>query len=89
VAVDRIPMGPGAQGWEPFEATLLRAADEMYRDSMVSDRTWNALSQNYDDRTKIDAVITAANYRMVSMALNILGVQTNPGEEKLPLVPSR
>jgi hypothetical protein len=30
-----------------------------------------------------------ANYRMVSMALNILGVQSNPGEEKLPPVPTR
>jgi hypothetical protein len=37
----------------------------------------------------IDATITAANYRMVSMALNLLGVQSNPGEEKLPAVPAR
>jgi hypothetical protein len=55
----------------------------------VSDRTWGALKQRYDDRMMIDATITVANYRMVSMALNILGVQSNPGEEKLPPVPSR
>jgi hypothetical protein len=61
----------------------------MYRDSVVSDRTWNALKQQYDDRLMIDATITLANYRMVSLALNTLGVQTNPGEEKLPPVPSR
>jgi hypothetical protein len=36
----------------------------------------------------IDATITTANYRMISMALNILGVQVNPGEEKLPRVPA-
>ncbi len=36
----------------------------------------------------IDATITLANYRMVSMALNLLGVQSNPGEEKLPAVPN-
>jgi hypothetical protein len=30
-----------------------------------------------------------ANYRNVSMALNMLGVQSNPGEEKLPAVPQR
>ena len=84
VPVDRVPLGPDAPGWDPFEATLLSFADEMYRDSGVSDRTWNALKARYDDRMMIDATVTLANYRMVSLALNVLGVQSNPGEEKLP-----
>ena len=87
--IDRIIRGPDAPGWDPFEATLLRLADELYRDCIVSDRTWAALSPRYDDRKKIDATITSANYRFVSMALNILGVQINPGQERLPPVPSR
>jgi alkylhydroperoxidase family enzyme len=86
--IERIPMGPDAPGWDQFEADILRFADELYRDSIVSDRTWNALKRQYDDRLMIDATITAANYRMVSMALNLLGVQSNPGEEMLPPVPS-
>jgi 4-carboxymuconolactone decarboxylase len=89
VPIERIAQGPDAPGWDPFEATIIRFADEMYRDSVVSDRTWNALSQQYDTRLMIDATITPANYRMVSLALNILGVQSNPGEEKLPAVPAR
>ena len=84
--IERITLGPDAPGWDPFEANLLRFADEMYRDSVVSDLTWSALSQRYDQRLMIDATITAANYRMVSLALNILGVQINPGEESLPPV---
>jgi alkylhydroperoxidase family enzyme len=87
VPIERITTGPDAPGWDPFEASLLRFADEMYRDSIVSDRTWNVLRQQYDDRLMIDATITAANYRMVSMVLNLLGVQSNPGEEKLPAAP--
>lgn len=87
--IERIPMGPDAPGWDPFDANLLRFADEMYRDCVVSDRTWLALKQRYDDRMMIDATITSSNYRMVSLALNILGVQSNPGEEKLLPVPSR
>jgi hypothetical protein len=86
--IERITAGPNAPGWDPFEANLLRFADEMYRDSVVSERTWNALSQRYDKRLMIDATITTANYRMISMALNILGVQVNPGEETLPAVPA-
>ena len=87
--IDRITRGPLAPGWDPFEANLLRFADEMYRDCVVSDKTWAVLKERYDDRMMIDATITATNYRMVSMALNILGVQVNPGEEKLPGVPSQ
>ena len=87
--IERIPAGPDAPGWDAFEANLLRFVDEMYRDCVVSDRTWNALKQRYDDRMMIDATITPANYRMVSLALNMLGVQSNPGEETLPPVPPR
>jgi alkylhydroperoxidase family enzyme len=86
--IERITMGPNAPGWVPFEANLLHFADEMYRDSVVADRTWNSLSQSYDQRLMIDAAVTLANYRMVSLALNILGVQVNPGEERLPVYPS-
>ena len=31
--IERITMGPDAPGWDPFEANLLRFADEMYRDA--------------------------------------------------------
>jgi len=87
--LDRLPLGPTAPGWDPFEANLLRFADEAYRDSIVSDRTWTAVHERYDDRMMIDATATVANYRMVSLALNFLGVQVNPGEERLPAVPAR
>ena len=40
----RIAQGPDAKGWDAFEATLLRAADELHVDSFVSDATWQALS---------------------------------------------
>ena len=39
------------------------------------------------DRKKVDAVYSSANYRQVSLALNILGVQFNPGQEAMPTVP--
>jgi 4-carboxymuconolactone decarboxylase len=84
VPIERLTLGPDAPGWDQLEANLLRFVDELYRDCVVSDGTWNALMQGYDDRLMIDATITAANYRMVSLALNMLGVQSNPGEEKLP-----
>jgi hypothetical protein len=37
----------------------------------------------------MDVLITAGGYRMVSMALNALGVQLEPGAERFPVVPVR
>src|SRR5688572_1525717 len=41
----RITRGPDAQGWAPFEAALLRVADELHRSSFVSDATWSAVAE--------------------------------------------
>jgi len=82
----QIAKGATAGGWDPFEVSLLHAADELYRDSVISDKTWNELKARFDNTMLMNVVITAANYRMVSMALNALGVQLDPGEEKFPAV---
>jgi alkylhydroperoxidase family enzyme len=80
----RVAQGPDAPGWDGFEAMLLRAADELHRDAAVSDRTWNALAARFDTTMMMNVLITASNYRMVSTALNALGVQLEPGDERFP-----
>jgi alkylhydroperoxidase family enzyme len=85
----RIAEGPDAPGWDPFEAALLRAADELYRDATLSDRTWNTLAARFDTTMMMNVVVTASNYRMVSMALNALGVQLDAGDERFPKLASR
>lgn len=79
----KIAEGPTARGWDAFEIALLNAADELYRDSTISDRTWNAMAARFDTTMLMNATVTAANYRMVSMALNALGVQIDPGDERM------
>ena len=41
--VARIATGPDAPGWDPFDATLLRAADELHGEQALSDATYAAL----------------------------------------------
>jgi hypothetical protein len=62
----------------------LTATDELYRDSLVSDRTWATLSTHFDAVTIVNALISAAQYRQVSVALNTFGVPGEPGDEPLP-----
>jgi len=82
--IERIAKGPDAPGWSELERALLRATDELHADAFVSDATWAELARHYETRQLIDLVFTVGQYNMVSMALNTLGVQPEPGLPRLP-----
>jgi alkylhydroperoxidase family enzyme len=86
--VQRVIDGPDAGG-ATAETPLLRAVDELYRDDVVSDATWNALSATLDTKQLLDVLVTIGGYRMVSMALNTFGVQLEAGAERFPASLSR
>jgi 4-carboxymuconolactone decarboxylase len=71
----KITEGPDAPGWDPFDAALLRAAEELQADAFISEATWNTLSKKYTEKQMIDLVMTIGQYNLVSMFLNTLGVQ--------------
>ena len=77
--IARIKEGPDATGWAPFDATLLRAADELHADAMISDKTWTALSERYNTQQLMDVVFAVGQYTLVSMSLNTFGVQLDKG----------
>ncbi len=77
--LSRVARGPDAPGWVPFEASLLRAADELHRASFVSDSTWNALAAQYDTAHLMDAVFTVTELTMLAAVVNSAGVQVEPG----------
>ena len=80
----RITKGPDADGWSKADATLLRAVDELRNDAFVTDATWNALAERYDEKQMMDIVFTVGQYNLVSMALNSFGVQLDDGVEGFP-----
>lgn len=82
--IRRITEGPDAAGWDGFQATLLRAVDELNANAFISNPTWNALAEHYNTQQLMDLVFTAGQYRLVSMALNTLGVQLEEGFERFP-----
>ena len=71
----RVAQGPDATGWDPFEATLLRLADELFRNSSVTNATWQALTSRYDTNNVMDAVETANHFIVLAMIYNTFGVQ--------------
>jgi len=77
--IHRIMEGSDAQGWDFFDATLIRSVDELYTDAFISDKTWNALEERYNTNQLMDLILTVGQYHMVSMTCNTLGVQLDEG----------
>jgi 4-carboxymuconolactone decarboxylase len=81
--IDRVMEGPGASGWTEHESALIRAVDELHDDSRISDATWQALSQGYDQAQLIELTMLIGQYHMVAFALNSIGVELDDGLEPL------
>jgi alkylhydroperoxidase family enzyme len=83
--VARIAAGPDALGWDSFDATLLRAADELHADQEISDATWAALAGRYDEQQLLDLVFAVGQYHLVSMVLNTARVERDDGVSGVPI----
>ena len=81
-----IAQGGDAPGWSANELALIDAANEMYRDTMISTDTWNDLANRYDMHQVISIAATVARYRKVSMTLNAFGVQPLSDDEGFPIL---
>ena len=81
-----IAQGADASGWNANELALIKAANEMYRDSIISDETWSDLSEHYDTHQMMSIAATASRYRKASMTLNAFGVQPLPDDELFPVL---
>jgi 4-carboxymuconolactone decarboxylase len=78
--IERVKAGPAA-GWNAHETALLQAADDLFENSVVSDRIWAALAAKYSTEQMMDVVFTVGQYNLVSWALNSFGV---PLDDFLP-----
>ena len=57
----------------------MQATDELHAECHITDETWASLSEHLDKKQLMDLVFTVGQYNLVSMALNTLGVQPDPG----------
>jgi 4-carboxymuconolactone decarboxylase len=83
VEIARIAAGPGEHGWSDWDATLLRAADELHDQSCIGEPTWRALAARYDEQQLLDLVFCVGQYHVVSMALNSCRVERDDGVDEL------
>ncbi|MFW9880446.1 MAG: carboxymuconolactone decarboxylase family protein [Candidatus Thorarchaeota archaeon] len=74
--INRIKEGSEAQGWNHFDAALLRAVDELYKNTFISEVTWKSLTKYYDSFQLMDLTFVVGAYNMLAMFLNSFGIQT-------------
>lgn len=73
--VDQVAEGPGAAGWSRFDASLVRAVDELLDDALIADDTWAVLAEELDTEQLMDVVFTVGAYDLLAMAFRSFGVQ--------------
>lgn len=55
-----------AQPWDRRDAALLRFADELVEDHVVSDATWDALDGHLDDEQRMELLVLVGFYALFS-----------------------
>lgn len=74
----------GTEGWSEADAALVRLADELCIDNLVSDDTWHALSATWSEPQLLELLMLAGYYRLVSGVLNSAGVSLEPATPGWP-----
>jgi alkylhydroperoxidase family enzyme len=60
---------------DAFDRVILTGVDELMDAYELSDATWSALGERFDERQRMDFVFTVGCYITVAMALKTFGVQ--------------
>lgn len=79
--IAQVAAGPDADGWDPLEAALVRAADELLDTARITDETWAVLAEGLDTQQLLDLVFTVGAYDLIAMAFLTFGVVADPPQE--------
>jgi hypothetical protein len=69
--ITRLNRGPDDPGWPPHDAVILRAVDELYDDNVLSEETWDALSDTYPVPQLIELLSVIGRYWTVSVVAQL------------------
>ena len=64
---------------DPADQIVLDAVDELDEHARISDDTWAALSDRYDERQRMDLVFTIGGYGLLAAAYNTFGIEPESG----------
>ncbi|MFM7121290.1 MAG: carboxymuconolactone decarboxylase family protein [Gammaproteobacteria bacterium] len=72
--------------WQPHEAALLDAVDDIMKGWSIGDSAWHVLAAHFDSPQLIDLVFVISQFMLVAVTLNSFRVPLEPGIEPLPVL---
>ena len=81
--IERVTIGSAAPEWTTHERAVVRAAEELHADAMISDATWATLAETYDDAQLIELPIVIGQYQGVAYYQNSLRLRLHDGNPGL------
>ena len=81
--IERVQLGPDAAGWNPVDADVVRAADELCAEARIGDTTWKRLAAHFTPTELMDIVFAVGCYETLAMAFKTFGAQLESGVEPL------
>ncbi|MQY29567.1 carboxymuconolactone decarboxylase family protein [Nocardia aurantia] len=84
--VSRIAYGPDAPFWDPLDAALLRATDELIDDGAIGETTWAVLASALDARQLLDVIFTVSAYDAIARMFKSVEVEM---DDDLPELTAR
>jgi 4-carboxymuconolactone decarboxylase len=70
--------------WDAEEATVFRLADELHRDSTVSDELWAELEARFETAQILELLVTAGWYHAVGYLCNGIGIEPEAWAARFP-----
>ena len=77
--IESVTQGASAPGWNERERAILEAVDELHREAMISDATWETLARWLDEKQLIELPIVIGQYQTVAYYQNSLRLRLHSG----------
>jgi alkylhydroperoxidase family enzyme len=68
--IQRVALGPDAPLWDPLDAAILRAVDELIANGKIGDATWAVLAEKLDVKQILDLIFTTGAYEIIAYMQN-------------------
>ncbi|MEY2926354.1 MAG: hypothetical protein RL367_831, partial [Pseudomonadota bacterium] len=81
--IERVMVGSAAPEWNAHERALMKAAEELRSDVMVSDATWDQLSLRLNDGQLFELLALIGQFTSIAYIQNSLRLRLEPGNAGL------
>ena len=82
--INRVPLGPDADGWTALEAAALGGVDQMMTRQSIDPETYAVLKAELSPAQLIDYVMLVGEFILVSLTLNVFQIALDPGLPSMP-----